>query len=68
MATNIEIDDKLINEALKLLQLKDKNELFNIALKELIRKYTQKDIRELKGKIKFLDDYDYKDMRKGYQK
>ena len=35
-------------------------------LKELLSVRQKKDIRELKGKIAFREDYDYKKMRKGY--
>jgi hypothetical protein len=33
-------------------------------MKKYVDKKKRKDIRELRGKIKFRDDYDYKSMRK----
>lgn len=36
--TNIEIDDQLVKEGLKLTRLKTKKELVNFALEELVRK------------------------------
>ena len=35
-------------------------------LKELLSIRQKKDIRELRGKIAFREDYDYKKMRKGH--
>lgn len=34
-------------------------------LRELLSVHQKKDIRELKGKIAFREEYDYKRMRKG---
>lgn len=65
MRTNIVIDDKLLEEAMKLTNIKTKKELVNTALKEFVENLKRKNIKELKGKIKFNDDYDYKSMRIG---
>lgn len=64
MRTNVVIDDKLLEEAFKLTKIKTKKELINTALEELVVNRKKKDLREIKGKIKFWDDYDYKEMRK----
>ncbi len=64
MRTNIVIDDHLVNEAFRLTKLKTKKELINTALQELIENRKKMDLRKIKGKIKFRDDYDYKEMRK----
>ncbi|ADR18623.1 type II toxin-antitoxin system VapB family antitoxin [Calditerrivibrio nitroreducens] len=65
MRTNIVIDDKLLEEAMKLSNIKSKKELVNTALREFVENLKRKNIKELKGKIKFKDDYDYKSMRIG---
>ncbi len=64
MRTNIVLDDELVNEAFKYsTDIKTKRELIEIALKEFVRVRKMKDLRDLKGKIQFSDDYDYKKMR-----
>jgi len=65
MNTTIEIDERLVKEALRLVSVKDNNELFVVALQELINKYRNKSISDLKGKIEFVKDYNYKEMREG---
>ena len=64
MRTNVVIDDRLINEGLELTRLRTKTELIKTALEELIENRKKKDLRKIKGKIKFRDDYNYKEMRK----
>jgi len=44
---------------------KTKKELINEALKELIISRQRLDLRDLRGKIDFRSDYDYKKLRKG---
>jgi Arc/MetJ family transcription regulator len=69
MMTNIVLNDELVDEALQYSQtISTKQELIEIALKEYVdsRKRKRKNIEELKGKIKFWEDYDYKGMRQGY--
>lgn len=63
MATNLAIDDKLLDEALKVGHFKSKKETVNTALKEFIQKRRQGDILELFGKIDFEPKYDYKQAR-----
>ncbi|MDR0312117.1 MAG: type II toxin-antitoxin system VapB family antitoxin [Treponema sp.] len=65
MRTNIVLNDKLVDEAFKFSQtILTKRELIETALKEYVDNRKRKNIRELRGKIKFSDDYDYKAMRK----
>lgn len=64
MRTNIVIDDYLIEEAFKLTKLKTKKELIRTALLELIENRKRRNLSEIKGKINFQEDYDYKTMRK----
>ena len=66
MRTNIVLDDQLVDEAFKYAEnINTKKDLIEIALKEFVRKRKMKNIKDLKGKILFSDDYDYKKMRIG---
>lgn len=51
MRTNIEIDDKLMEDALKATGVKTKREAVELGLKTLVRLRAQEKARELKGKI-----------------
>ncbi|HFD32786.1 MAG TPA: type II toxin-antitoxin system VapB family antitoxin [Gammaproteobacteria bacterium] len=53
MRTNIVIDDNLINEAIKLTNIKTKKGVVDQALKLLVQVKRQESIRELKGKLKW---------------
>ncbi len=64
MRTNIELDDDLVKEAFKYAGVKTKKDLIDLSLKEFIASRKRKDISELKGKIKFAEEYDYKVMRR----
>ena len=64
MRTNVVLNDELVNEAFKYSQtISTKRELIEVALKEYVDTRKRKNIMELKGKIKFIDNYDYKAMR-----
>lgn len=63
MRTNIVLDDILVREAFRYTTVKTKRELVETALKEFVRNHGRKDIRELRGKIKFYEGYDYKALR-----
>ena len=45
-------------------EISTKRELIEVALREYVNNRKRKNIKELKGKIKFRDNYDYKTMRK----
>jgi Arc/MetJ family transcription regulator len=65
MRTNIVLNDELVDEAFRYsLAISTKKELIEVALKEYVDNRKRKNIRDLRGKIKFRDDYDYKEMRK----
>jgi len=65
MRTNVVLNDELIDEAFKFSQsIATKRELIETALREYVNNRKRKNIRELRGKIRFNDDYDYKNMRK----
>jgi Arc/MetJ family transcription regulator len=64
MRTNIVLDDSLVEEAFKYANdIHTKKELIEIALREFVSTRKMKDLRDLKGKIIFADNYDYKKMR-----
>jgi Arc/MetJ family transcription regulator len=64
MRTNIVLDDELVKEAFKFSQtISTKRELIETALKEYVNNRKRKSLKELKGKINFSVDYDYKKMR-----
>ena len=56
MRTNIEIDDKLIEEAQRLTGIKTKRAVVEEGLKTLVRVKRQMKILELAGKVEFWDD------------
>ena len=51
MRTNIVIDDKLMNETLRLTGLKTKREAVELGLQTLLRLRQQEEIRGLRGKL-----------------
>ncbi len=65
MRTNIDLDDSLIEKAMQVSGLKTKKEVVNRALAEFVEQYSRKDLKELRGKIEFDRDYDYKVYREG---
>lgn len=62
MRTNIEIDDKLMNDALKATGLKTKKEAVEQGLKALIKMKKQEGIKRFRGKLEWSGDLD--DMRR----
>ena len=65
MRTNIVLDDEIVKTAFRYSKAKTKKELIDEALKELIASRQRLDLRDLRGKIDFKSDYDYKKLRKG---
>ena len=51
MRTNIEIDDKLMQDALKATGVKTKREAVELGLRTLVQLRAQEKARQLKGKI-----------------
>ncbi len=64
MATNLALDDKLLDEALEVSGLRTKKAVVTLALMEYIRKRHQGKLLELFGSIDYDADYDYKKQRK----
>jgi len=63
MATNLAIDNELLDTALKVGGLKSKKETVNQALCEFIKRRKTSDIIEMFGKVDYDADYDYKEGR-----
>lgn len=63
MRTNIDLDEKLVGEALQCSGIRTKKELIHQALREFVEKRRRLDLLDLKGKIEFHEGYDYKKMR-----
>ena len=63
MATNLEIDNNLMQEALKLGKHRTKRAVVEEALQEYVQRRKQLTITELFGTIEYEDDYDYKKQR-----
>ena len=62
LRTNIELDEKLVDEAMKLTNMKTKKELVNYAIEELVHKIKRKKILDLEGKVEWIGDLS--EMRK----
>lgn len=54
--TNIELDDRLIKEGMKRLRCRSKRELVHLALRELVRKESLKDLFAIQGKVAWEGD------------
>jgi Arc/MetJ family transcription regulator len=65
MATNLALDDGLIEEAQRSGKHKTKKEAVTAALQEYIRRRKQQRILEAFGKFEFDPAYDYKAERRG---
>lgn len=63
MATNLALDDRLIEQARKLGGHKSKKQAVTAALREYVRKHRSVGVVELAGKIEYFDDYDHKAAR-----
>jgi Arc/MetJ family transcription regulator len=63
MATNLELDPKLVDRALKVSGERTKKAAVTKALEEFIARRDQKGILELFGKFDWDPDYDYKKER-----
>ena len=63
MRTNIVLDEKLVKTAMKLTKAKSKKELIHLALEQYVKNLEKKNLMDLKGKIEFSKDYDYKSTR-----
>lgn len=58
MRTNIVIDDKLMQDALRATGLKTKREAVELGLRTILRLSRQAEIRKFRGKLKWQGDLD----------
>lgn len=63
MSTNLNIDDELLNEALRLGGKRSKRETVNEVLEEYVKRRKQQEILKLFGKVEFDPKFDYKKSR-----
>ena len=63
MAINVKLDEKMVEEAVRLGNFKTKQEALNVALAEFVARRNRLRILELGGKIQFRPELDYKKMR-----
>jgi len=61
--TNIELDDQLVKEGLKLFKCKSKRELVHLALKELVKGSKRKEMLKLRGQVQWEGNLD--ELRRG---
>jgi Arc/MetJ family transcription regulator len=61
--TNIDLDDRLVKEGLKVTRMRTKKDLVNYALEELIKKARKRRMLKLEGKV--LWEGDLRRMRAG---
>lgn len=56
MRTNIEIDDQLMKDVLRLMGVKTKREAVELGLRQLLRLRQQEEIRRFRGKLAWEGD------------
>lgn len=54
--TNIELDDRLVREGLRIYKCKSKRELVHLALRELLKAAKRREILTLRGQVKWEAD------------
>ena len=54
--TNIDLDDRLVEEGLRVFKCKTKRALIHLALKELVKGEKRKEILKLRGRLKWEGD------------
>jgi Arc/MetJ family transcription regulator len=63
MNIEIEIDDDLIAEAMRVSGITDLEELIRETLRALVGRKRRKSLLDLEGRIQFAPGYDYKSLR-----
>ena len=64
MPTNLNIDDRLLNEALKVGGRRSKRETVNEALAEYVQRRRRRELVKYFGKVSFAPGWDYKEARR----
>jgi Arc/MetJ family transcription regulator len=65
MATNLALNDKLIQQAVAVGSHKTKKDAVTAALKEYVKSRQRLGILALAGKVEYWDDYNHKVTRRG---
>jgi Arc/MetJ family transcription regulator len=63
MTTQVVLDDQMIEEGLRMTGLGTQQELLALALAELIRSRSKKNLLDLAGEIRFREGFDHKALR-----
>ncbi len=63
MATNLALDDRLIEEAVEIGHHPSKKEAVTAALKEYVKTRRRLNILDWVGGVDYYDDYDHKNLR-----
>jgi Arc/MetJ family transcription regulator len=63
MTTNLALDPKLLDRALKVSGVKTKKAAFTMALEEFVARRSQKKLQDLMGTLEWDASYDYKAER-----
>jgi len=61
--TNIVLDDRLVSEGMALSGARSRRELVDAALRAYLDFLKRKQIRLLRGKVEFFEDYDHRTLR-----
>ncbi len=64
MATNLQLNDALVSDALRLGGHKSKKDAVNQALIEYTQHLKQKKVKDMFGCVEYDSDYDYKTQRR----
>ena len=64
MRTNIVLNDELVAQAFRLTGLRTKRELVELALSELVRQRSKRNLFDLAGKVTLQPDFDNKALRR----
>jgi Arc/MetJ family transcription regulator len=64
MRTNIVIDDELMRAAMEASGIRTKKGVVEQAMREFVARRTRKNLSDLRGQVRFTDDYDYTVHRK----
>ncbi len=56
--TNIDLEDTLVKEGMRVFKCKTKKELVHLALRELLQKEKRKEILQLRGMVRWEGDID----------
>ncbi len=64
MATNLAIDDELLEQAKRIGGFRTKRETVTVALQEMIRRREQRKVLDFAGTVDFREDWDHKRDRR----